>query len=109
MSDEFKRGGGYDPFFINVDNMGTPSPPLLPCLPRPSRFTWKLKEASSCQPRTSALIMMLFTLGQAYAEMMNTYSHLSNSRGGWNKRGGGAKVAKSIDVEVGTNVEGDFF
>ena len=30
-------------------------------------------------------------------------SHLSNSRGGWNKREGGAKVAKSI------NVEGDFF
>ena len=29
------------------------------------------------------------------------YSHLSNSRGGWNKRGGGAKVAKSINVEGG--------
>ena len=29
------------------------------------------------------------------------YSHLSNKRGGWNKRGGGAKVAKSINVEVG--------
>ena len=31
------------------------------------------------------------------------YSHLSNNRGGWNKRGGGAKVAKvakSINVEV---------
>ena len=28
------------------------------------------------------------------------------SRGGWNKRGGGAKVAKSINVEVGINVEG---
>ena len=25
-----------------------------------------------------------------------TYSHLFNKRGGWNKRGGGAKVAKSI-------------
>ena len=24
------------------------------------------------------------------------YSHLSNSQGGWNKRGGGAKVAKSM-------------
>ena len=32
------------------------------------------------------------------------YSHLSNNRGGWNKRGGGAKVAKSINVEVGINV-----
>ena len=29
------------------------------------------------------------------------YSHLSNNRGGWNKRGGGAKVAKSINVEGG--------
>ena len=28
----------------------------------------------------------------------NRYSHLSNSRGGWNKRGGGAKVTKSINV-----------
>jgi hypothetical protein len=29
------------------------------------------------------------------------YSHLSNKRGDWNKRGGGAKVAKSINVEGG--------
>ena len=29
------------------------------------------------------------------------YSHLSNKRGGLNKRGAGAKVAKSINVEVG--------
>ena len=29
------------------------------------------------------------------------YSHLSNKGGGWNKRGGGAKVARSIIVEVG--------
>ena len=33
------------------------------------------------------------------------YSHLSNNRGSWNKRGGSAKVAKSINVEVGINVE----
>ena len=38
-----------------------------------------------------------------------TYSHLSNSQGGWNKRGGGAKFAKSINVEVGINVEGGIF
>ena len=31
----------------------------------------------------------------------NSYSHLSNNRGGWNKRGGGAKAAKSINVEGG--------
>ena len=41
--------------------------------------------------------------------LMNQYSHLSNSRGGWNKRGGGATVAKSINVEVGINVEGVIF
>ena len=37
------------------------------------------------------------------------YSHLFNKSGGWNKRGGGAKVAKSLSVEVGINVEGEFF
>ena len=31
----------------------------------------------------------------------NHYSHLSNKRGGWNKRGGGAIVAKSLNVEGG--------
>ena len=29
------------------------------------------------------------------------YSHLSNNRGGWNKRGGEAKIAKSLNVEAG--------
>ena len=28
-----------------------------------------------------------------------TYSHFFNKREGWNKRGGGAKVAKSLNVE----------
>ena len=37
------------------------------------------------------------------------YSHLSNNRGGWNKCEGGAKVAKSINVEVGIYVEGGIF
>ena len=31
--------------------------------------------------------------------LTNQYSYLSNAREGWNKRGGGAKVAKSINVE----------
>ena len=31
----------------------------------------------------------------------STYSHLSNNRGGWNKHGGEAKTAKSLNVEVG--------
>ena len=35
--------------------------------------------------------------------------HFSNNRGGWNKRGGGAKVAKSIKMEVGINVVGGIF
>ena len=34
------------------------------------------------------------------------YSHLSNKRGAWNKRGGGAKNGKSLNVELGINVEG---
>ena len=33
------------------------------------------------------------------------YSHLSNKRGGWNKRGGEAKIAKSLNAEAGINVE----
>ena len=37
------------------------------------------------------------------------YSHLFNKREGWNKRGGGAKFAKSLNVQVGINVEGGIF
>ena len=37
---------------------------------------------------------------------VNDYSHLSNKHGGWNKRGGGAKFAKSLNLEVGINMEG---
>ena len=42
-------------------------------------------------------------------EEKSKYSHLSNSQGGWNKHEGGAKVAISINVEVGINEEGGFF
>ena len=35
-----------------------------------------------------------------------THSHLSNKPGGWNKRGGGTKFAKSLNMEVGINVKG---
>ena len=38
-----------------------------------------------------------------------TYSHLFNKRGGWNKRGEGAKVAKSLNVEFGIIMEGGIF
>ena len=31
--------------------------------------------------------------------LVGTYSHLSNKRGGWNKRGGGEKNHKSLSVE----------
>ena len=37
------------------------------------------------------------------------YSQLSNKCGGWNKRGGVAEVAKSLNVEIGINVEGGIF
>ena len=34
------------------------------------------------------------------------YDYYSNIREGWNKREGGAKFAKSLNVEVGINMEG---
>ena len=40
---------------------------------------------------------------------VSTYSHLFNKRGGWIKRVGGAKIAKSLNVQVGINVEGGIF
>ena len=38
-------------------------------------------------------------------QMVLTYSHLSNKRRAWNKRGGGTKNAKSLNMELGINVE----
>ena len=49
---------------------------------------------------------MLIQVGSLRNENKPGYSHLSNKRGGWNKRGGGAKFAKSLNVEVGINVKG---
>ena len=37
------------------------------------------------------------------------YSHLPNNYEGWNKREGGAKVAKLLNVELGINVEAGLF
>ena len=34
----------------------------------------------------------------------NVYYHLFNSHGGWNKRGGGAKDAKSLNMEGVINI-----
>ena len=39
----------------------------------------------------------------------NLCTHLSNKLGGWNKRGGGAKVANSLNMVVEINVEGGIF
>ena len=44
-----------------------------------------------------------------YPKYYKQYSHLFNKIEGWNKRGEGAKVAKSLNVEVGINVEGGIF
>ena len=37
------------------------------------------------------------------------YSHLFNKCGVWNKRGGGAKVTKLLNVEVEINLKGGIF
>ena len=37
------------------------------------------------------------------------YSHLFNKRGGWNKCGGDAIVAKSLNMQIGINVEGGIY
>ena len=43
------------------------------------------------------------------SRLLSRYSHLFNKRGAWNKRGGGAKVAKLLNVEGGINVEAGHF
>ena len=63
-----------------------------------SSFKSRLSERMSCKETK-----MSFT----FADIPHT--HLSNNRGGWNKCGGGAKVAKSLNVEVGINMESGFF
>ena len=60
------------------------------------------------------------TYGKKWPEMVLNWSfikehsfrislYLSNKLGGWNKRGGGAKVAKPLNVEVGINMEVGIF
>ena len=44
-----------------------------------------------------------------FCYLISKYSLLFDKPGGWNKRGGGAKVAKSLNVELGINVEGGIF
>ena len=55
----------------------------------------------------SYLLTTLLYYSQVFIQQ--AYSHLSNKRGGWNKRGGGAKVVKSINVEVEITVEAGIF
>ena len=49
------------------------------------------------------------SLHKSFSLKTSKYSHLFNKRGAWNKRGGGAKVAKLLNVELGINVEGGIF
>ena len=58
----------------------------------------RYKDANSFR---RSLIPFCFTL--KVTPIISKYSHL------FNKRGGGAKVAKSLNVEVGINVEGGIF
>ena len=50
--------------------------------------------------------MKMISVLLSSSELLRMYSHLFNKRGGWNKRGGGTKVAKSLNMEVGINVKG---
>jgi len=59
-----------------------------------------LAPAISRQLRWSPLTIMI---------KCRVYSHLFNKRGGWNKRVEVAKAAKSLNVQVGINVEGGIF
>ena len=52
---------------------------------------------------------LVFSQVNLRSSLMNLYSHLFNKRGAWNKRGGGAKVAKSLKLELGINEEGGIF
>ena len=55
------------------------------------------------------MLLKIVLKGQEHQTTQLDYSHLFNKCGGWNKRGGGAKVAKSLNVVVGINVEGGIF
>ena len=69
----------------------------------------KFKILRSCRKRQAKLIVQIRVFSLNQIKCYTLYSHLSNSRGGWNKRGRGTKVAKSINLEVGINVEGGIF
>ena len=66
---------------------------------------------SLCVPIKIAIFskncMLVITL--AFTFNSHIFWYLFNKRGGWHKRGGGAKVAKLLNVEVGINVEGWIF
>ena len=53
--------------------------------------------------------LLVSTITIAWSPKFLGYSHFFNKHGGWNKRGGGAKVAKLLNVQVGINVEGGIF
>ena len=53
---------------------------------------------STCGKQIVKFVVSVLAVGSGE---QNKYSHLSNKRGGWNKPGGGAKNAKSPNVEGG--------
>ena len=53
--------------------------------------------------------LSVYLLEIKYALLIKAYSHPSNKREGWNKRRGGAKVVKSINVEVGIHIKSGIF
>ena len=63
-------------------------------------------DLSKCSSTPRLIYLML--LIKAF-KIVARYSHLFNKRGACNKRGGVAKFAKSLNVEVGINVEGGIF
>ena len=52
---------------------------------------------------------MLGVVDMCHDLLSITLISLLNGRGGWNKRGGGAKVPELINEEVGINVDGGSF
>ena len=62
--------------------------------------------ANSCAAAPDYASLHNVSLHKLKKKTSITHSHLSNKRGGWNKRGGGTKFAKSLNMEVGINVKG---
>ena len=68
----------------------------------------KRKIEQEKNPKATDAVVLYFDITSEVwslkTEIWNTYSHLSNVRGGWNRCGGGTKNAKSLNVEGVINV-----